>query len=260
MAQNVPELIPVGAQGLQSCAKEAVDEHRGQNLTSDRFDELSMQVAETVIDLVTKKPDACLGLPTGATPLRMYVHLAKLSSSKSVDWSHVRCFALDDYLNADDGETFQSYLEENLYKHLNLTEANKHNPRFVDDYDGLIAACGGLDLTVLGIGTNGHIAFNEPSTPMQSWTHCTWLEQSTRIHNEKFFDDPNEVPKTGVTMGISTILASKRIILMAFGDEKKTIIEKAFQDRVPDSEIPASFLLLHNRVNIFTDFDLELAG
>jgi len=260
MAQNLSDLIPVGAQGGQSCAKEAVSEVKGPKLTSDRFDELSMQVAEAVIALVTKKPNACLGLPTGATPLRMYAHLAKLTRNKSVDWSGVRCFALDDYLNADDDETFQRYLEENLYKHLNLNDANKHNPRFVDDYDALIEQCGGLDLTVLGIGTNGHIAFNEPDTPMQSWTHCTWLAQSTRIHNEKFFDDPNEVPKTGVTMGISTILSSKRIILMAFGDEKKTIIEKAFHDREPDSDIPASFLLLHDRVNIFTDFDLEFAG
>lgn len=258
MAQNVPDLIPISAQGLQSCAKEAVSEEKGQKLSSDRFDELSMQVAEAVIALVTKKPNACLGLPTGATPLRMYVHLSKLSRSKGVDWSQVRCFALDDYLNADDDETFQSYLEENLYKHLNLVESNKYNPRFVDNYDNLIAECGGLDLTVLGIGTNGHIAFNEPSTPMQSWTHCTWLAETTRIHNEKFFDDPTEVPKTGVTMGISTILASRRIILMAFGPEKKTIIEKAFHDREPDPDIPASFLLLHDRVNIFTDFDLEL--
>jgi glucosamine-6-phosphate deaminase len=227
---------------------------------SDKFEELSMQVAEAIIELVTKKPDACLGLPTGNTPVRMYGHLARLSKAGDVDWSKVKCFALDDYLNADDDETFQRYLEEKLYNHINISEGNKHNPRFVDDYDSLIAQCGGLDLTVLGIGTNGHIAFNEPDTPMFSWTHCTWLAQSTRVHNEKFFQDLDEVPKVGVTMGISTILGSKRIILMAFGEEKKPIIEKAFGENDPHPDVPASFLLLHKRVNIFTDFDLELAG
>ena len=213
-------------------------------------------MAEQVAHLVETKPNASIGFPTGRTPTRMYELLVGISKDRRLDWQNTHCFALDDYLDADEQHSFQSYLESNLYAHLRIPNSNKHNPRFTDDYDRLIASCGGLDLILLGVGTNGHIAFNEPSTPKNSWTHCIWLTQSTRTHNQEFFENKSKVPEKAVTMGVSTILGAREIILMAFGEDKREIVEQAFDD-VVDPKIPASFLLLHQKVSLYTDFELS---
>jgi glucosamine-6-phosphate deaminase len=124
----------------------------------------------------------------------------------------------------------------------------------VDDYDGLIASEGGLDLTLLGIGTNGHIAFNEPGTPLNSWTHSILLTESTRKANQSYFDESTSVPYRAVTMGIQTILSSKKLILIVSGEKKRAILERALLGEV-DRNIPASYLSLHPHVTVLTDFD-----
>ncbi|MBX9696201.1 MAG: 6-phosphogluconolactonase [Cyanobacteria bacterium] len=218
-------------------------------------EEQSRRVAQSISDLVVRKPNACIGFPTGRTPTLMYHYLVEFTKQRKIDWSKVQCLALDDYLDTDEKYSFQTYLSTNLYEPLKIPADNRHNPRFIDDYDALINQLGGLDLTLLGVGTNGHIAFNEPTTPRWSWTHCAWLAQSTRQAAKSTFGTLEQVPERGVTIGISTILASRRIILMAFGEEKRNILNQAFTN-VASSNIPVSYLLLHKDVSLFTDLEL----
>ncbi len=237
------------------CLKEIgrLDGNDGRKVT-DLYQALSLEMAEAIIKQLREKPQSNFGLPTGASPLGCYKLLSQWSLEKKIDWSQARCFALDDYLDADEEETFQFYLDKKLYQFTNLPPENKFNPRLHYDYDALIVKMGGLDLTVLGLGTNGHIAFNEPGTPGASWTHCTWLADTTRKANQTYFGPGEEVPRRAVTMGIETILASQRIILLASGEKKQAILERALLGPV-DVQVPASFLSLHAHVTVLSDFD-----
>ncbi|HEY9715036.1 MAG TPA: 6-phosphogluconolactonase, partial [Chroococcales cyanobacterium] len=219
-----------------------------------RYDILSQQLAETVAEQLKNKPESCLGLPTGRSPQGCYKLLGQWSQAGKVDWSRASCFALDDYMEADESISFQTFLETHLYKFTNLTAGQKHNPRDVDDYDSLIEQHGGLDLTLLGLGTNGHIAFNEPHTPLESFTHCIWLTESTRTANKSYFPENVTIPHRAISMGIRTILNSKRIILVVSGKNKKQALEKSLCG-TPAPAVPASFLCLHPNLTVIKDFE-----
>ena len=219
---------------------------------SDRKNEISAIAAGKIAAQIRAKPDSNLGLPTGRTPVLMYQHLVELTRKEGLDWSKVNCFALDEYLDEPLELSFQTYLEKNLYEGIGLPKALQHNPTLCDNYDELINEHGGLDLSVLGIGGNGHIAFNEPGTPFLSFTQCIWLAYSSREILAASFGSLERTPSRAVTMGISTILASKAIIMLAFGQDKKDVVERAFANGV-DPEIPASYLALHTNVTVLTD-------
>jgi len=223
--------------------------------TVDKYQVLSEEIATAVAAQLALKPDSCLGLPTGNSPLGCYHLLARWSQEGKVDWSQARCFALDDYLESDEQISFQHFLQTNLYQFTNLKSENTFNPRQVDNYDHLIEQIGGLDLTLLGIGENGHIAFNEPGTPLDSWTHSIWLTESTRAANQSYFSKATSIPRKAVTMGIRTILASKKLILIVSGQKKREIMERALLGQVCP-EIPASYLSLHPHVTVLSDFEL----
>ncbi|CAN5402942.1 glucosamine-6-phosphate deaminase [soil metagenome] len=234
-------------------------------LQSPSYEQLSLRVAHAIVDQIRTKPKCCLGLPTGHTPLLTYQILSNWSSGQgnyadsdapAIDWSQVLCFALDDYYNVDEKHTFQAFLEKHLYSHTNLPLDNRLNPIASEDYDQLIESCGGLDLTVLGIGGNGHIAFNEPGTMALSYTHCIWLAESTRLANQDAFGSLEETPITGITMGLQTILGSARIILMANSEAKRGIVERAFSGQVT-LDVPASLLQTHSNADVWTDFGYE---
>lgn len=219
----------------------------------ESYESLSRSVAEIVKDLIRTKPDACLGLPTGRTPLITYEYLSEASAKGELDWSRTRCFGLDEYVDAAEKHSFRRFLSENLYKSTNVCRENLFNPLFCDDYDHEIARAGGLDLCILGLGRNGHIAFNEPGTPLKSWTHSVVLSESTRQANAEFFVG-GTIPTRAVTMGLSTILASRKIILMVAGSAKKEILSRAMRGEV-SSEVPASFLQTHKNVTVLADFE-----
>ena len=220
------------------------------------YQTLSLRVAEAIKEQIQRKPDSVLGLPTGRTPTDVYRLLSRWSKEGELDWSKVRCFGLDEYYDADETESFRKYLEQNLYRNINVPAEARFNPLFADNYDKLIADTGGLDLTILGIGKNGHIAFNEPGTAVNSFTHCVYLTESTRQANAEFFKRKESIPHKAVTMGIQTILSSRKIILMASGKQKKTILEQALSGPISET-LPASFLQLHKNVLVMTDFDFE---
>ncbi|MBX9568358.1 MAG: glucosamine-6-phosphate deaminase [Candidatus Obscuribacterales bacterium] len=219
---------------------------------AEAYREFSKIVAAVVADLIKEKPNAALGLPTGRTPTVLYEYLAE-HSRNGLDWSNVRCFGLDEYVDANEQHSFRRFLEEHVYQHANVNKKNLFNPLLIDNYDLAIAEQGGLDLAILGLGRNGHIAFNEPGTPMQSWTHSVWLSESTQHANAEFFDG-GRIPTRAVTMGISTLLAAKRLILMVTGTQKKEILERAMRGPIT-SEVPASFLQTHDNLMVLADFD-----
>lgn len=221
---------------------------------SNLYDAMSLNVAEEIARQLKLKPNSLFGMPTGKSPVGVYQILSQLSQDGMLDWSKAHCFALDDYLNVDEKHSFHHFLEENLYKNTNLPQSHKHSPIYQDDYDRLIRELGGLDLCVLGLGTNGHIAFNEPGTPASSWTHCHFLTESTKQANAPAFGGSDKVPTTAITIGIETILESKAIILIASGERKKNVLEKALSGQITP-EIPASYLALHPHVRVFRDFE-----
>lgn len=221
---------------------------------STPYDELSLKLAELVAEQIKSQPASNLALPTGRTPLGAYqVLVRQAQAGQSLDWSKINCFALDEYVDSHEKDSYKYFLEQQLFQYTNLPKTSRHFPDSVDDYDGLIASLGGLDLTVLGIGKNGHIAFNEPGTELDSYTHSIWLTECTRKANQDLFASADQVPTRAVTVGIRTILASRHIILVASGEGKRAIVEKALHGPVTP-QVPASFLKLHPHVTVLTDF------
>lgn len=220
--------------------------------TYEPYATLSLRVAEVVREQIRRKPDSRLGLPTGRTPTDTYKVLSQWTREGAINWERAKAFGLDEYYDVEETVSFRRYLETNLYSNINLPAQSQFNPLQFDDYDGLIAREGGLDLTILGIGQNGHIAFNEPGTPLLSWTHSIWLTESTLKANAEFFK--GRPPANAVTMGIQTILASRKIVLMASGKNKKDILQKALHGPVT-ADVPASFLQLHKDLVVMTDFE-----
>lgn len=226
---------------------------------SDLYEAMSLEVAESIARQLKEKPDSVIALPTGRSPIGCYRILSEWSEEGMLDWSRVNCFQLDEYIDVDPPYSFGTFLSAQLYDHTNLPPENRHSPVDTDDYDSLIERYGGLDLIVLGLGTNGHIAFNEPGTPRQSWTHSLWLTESTRSANAPYFESKEKVPTRAVTMGIKTILGARRIILMASGERKKIVLRRALLDGL-NVEIPGSHLALHPRLKVVADFDMQGGG
>ncbi|PWT98281.1 MAG: glucosamine-6-phosphate deaminase [Candidatus Melainabacteria bacterium] len=218
------------------------------------YDSMSATVALHLSEQIRMKPDSRLALPVGKSISGCYELLARWTQARTdINWQKAKCFALDDYLDVDETHSFQRFLHSKLYEFTNLEARNCFNPRYYENYDQVIAEAGGLDLCVLGIGKNGHIAFNEPGTPAASWTHCVWLSESTLEANKSYFADGAKQPTRAITMGISTILASRKIILVATGQGKKEILKKALEGP-PTDAIPASFLTLHPKLLTVTDY------
>jgi len=218
------------------------------------YEALSRLAASEIAEMLREKPNCNLALPTGNSPLGCYELLSEWSQSGDLSWRDSRCFALDDYIDADEERSFSAFLESKLYRFTDLPKDSQFNPRFGDNYDDLIAQHGGLDCILLGIGRNGHIAFNEPPTPRSSWTHCVWLSESTKEANHKYFEGAIATPTRAITMGISTILNSRRIILIASGKEKRSILEQALTG-TEDASLPASFITSHRNLLVIADFD-----
>jgi glucosamine-6-phosphate deaminase len=246
------------------------------NITSTNgYDDFCLVVAKQIEDQIKKQSNSKLALPAGNSPRGYYRILAQASQYNKIDWRQAASFALDDYLDIDESQSFQTFLENHLYRFTNLPTNARFNPRFYDNYDQHIADQDGIDLCLLGLGANGHIAFNEPPTALNSWTHCVFLSQSTREANKSAFISGNftsiqpsttsgraaynsldSVPRRAVTMGIQTILSSKRIILAVSGAHKKDILKSALYE-APLPTCPASYLTTHPNLMIITDFPFE---
>ena len=212
------------------------------------YKELSSIVANIVKRQLKKQPLSKLALPTGDTPLGMYDELVK----RELDWKHVITFNLDAYLmNINRPESYQSYMRKNLFDRTNIYPDHCHFPfRPFSVFEDKIAGNMGIDLCILGIGTNGHIAFNEPGTSFLSRTRVVNLSEQTIQDNSRFFGSVDDTPKQAITMGLGTIMESKKIVLIANGDHKLNILNVAMNGEVTE-DVPASILQNHDNVEVF---------
>ena len=212
------------------------------------YSELSLTVANIIKRQLKKHPLSKLGLPTGDTPLGMYSELVK----KELDWSHAITFNLDVYLmNIDHPQSYQMYMRGNLFDRTNIYPDHTHFPfRPTSAFEDKITESMGIDLCILGIGSNGHIAFNEPGSSFKSRTRVVDLSLQTLQDNSRFFDSTEDVPKQAITMGLGTIMESKKIILMVNGKHKLTILNVAMNGKVTET-VPASILQKHDNVEVY---------
>jgi glucosamine-6-phosphate deaminase len=224
-------------------------------------EELSKVAAQYFIDVINKKDNPILGLATGSSPLGMYKELINAYNNKEVDFKNVVTFNLDEYVGIDQNheQSYFKFMRENLFNNININLENTHIPSGMkkieeacDEYNELLSK-NVIDIQILGIGSNGHIAFNEPGTPFTSVTHCIDLQEKTIRDNARFFDgDINLVPKKSITMGLSNIVSAKQIILIATGENKAEAIKKLLVGDV-NEDMPASILQNHDNVVVLVD-------
>jgi glucosamine-6-phosphate deaminase len=222
------------------------------------YDALSDRAAEILLSAIRRDPRIVLGLPTGRTPIRMYERVVAACSREYHCFRDVVTFNLDEYvgIERDHSGSYFTFMKRNLFDFIDIEKANAHIPNGVaadlgqecSRYEQAIADAGGLGLTFLGLGSNGHIAFNEPGTPFDSRTRVVTLTESTRTANASFFPE-GDVPSQAITMGIATILESKAIVLLASGSNKKALIERLGAGEVSE-DFPASALWRHPDVTV----------
>ena len=215
-------------------------------------------IAREIADLIQIRSKSgkstVLGLATGSTPLPLYAELIRLHREAGVSFRSVITFNLDEYagLGPTHPQSYRFFMEENLFRHLDIPAANIHIPdglaqdpaKICADYEAAIRAAGGIDLQILGIGRTGHIGFNEPPSAADSRTRWVHLDEVTRRDNSVFFGDLAQVPHGALTMGVATILQARRIELIAFGEAKAEIVRRAMKDE-PSPNCPATWLQQH---------------
>ncbi len=228
-------------------------------------DTASTRAAKLIARLVNEKPDAVIGLATGSTPLKLYKELIRIHDAGELDFSQVTTFNLDEYIGLpkDHPQSYHTFMWDNFFSHINIAPENAHLPDGLAAdvptccaaYEAAIVAAGGIDLQVLGIGSNGHIGFNEPTSSFASRTRIKTLAQHTVKDNARFFDgDESRVPHHCLTMGIGTIMDARCVLLLAFGESKAVAIADAVEGPVA-SMAPASILQHHANAKFFLDDD-----
>ena len=205
------------------------------------YEKLSKYVANIVEEQLKENRISRFILPTGSTPLGLYKELV----SRELDWGAVMTYNLDVYImNPDHPQSYQTFMRKNLFDKINIHPSNCQYPdRNTQSYEQRLKGIP-ADLCILGIGTNGHIAFNEPGSSFDSRTRVVVLDEQTIKDNSRFFDSIEDVPTQAITMGLGTIMDSKRIVLIAQGKKKKDILDKAMNGKVT-KDIPASILQTH---------------
>ena len=227
----------------------------------DSAENIAAMAAQQYVSLLKRKPNAILGGATGSTPLGLYAELVRLNKEGKISFKDASSFNLDEYVGLDGthDQSYRYFMDHNLFDHIDIDKARTRVPSGIDTsdpaaYDKEIAAAGGVDLQLLGIGNNGHIGFNEPGTPFGSLTHIVELTESTREANKRFFASLDEVPTHAVTMGVKTVMQARSIILMAIGPAKAPIMKEMLQGPVTE-KVPASVLQLHPDVTVYMDYE-----
>ncbi|MFY0744149.1 glucosamine-6-phosphate deaminase [Solibacillus silvestris] len=227
------------------------------------YDELSKIAATIFIDQLKKDSLTVFGMATGGTPEGFYKKLVAAYKAGEISFKQAKSFNLDEYIgiNPANEASYHYYMDYNLFNHIDMKRENIYLPagnksnleKAAAEYDALINAAGNIDIQLLGIGVNGHIGFNEPGTPFDLGTNIVELAQSTREANQVYFDSIDDVPTHAITMGIKTILSSKKIVLLISGASKQEAFER-LRSGVVTEDFPASALHNHPDVTvIYTD-------
>jgi glucosamine-6-phosphate deaminase len=226
------------------------------------YEEMSSVAASMVSGQVMLKPESVLGLATGDTPLGMYQNLINMYEQGTIDFSEVTTFNLDEYygIPKTNHQSYYYYMMENFFQHININKENINIPNGMAEdiekecknYENKIKKINGIDLQILGIGVNGHIGFNEPDVNFEAETHLVMLDEKTIQSNARFFESIEEVPTKAISMGIKTIISSRKIVLLANGRGKAEAVEQMVKGKI-SPEMPASILQLHKDVTVIVD-------
>lgn len=227
------------------------------------YQEVSRKAADIIIELMKENQEAKLGLATGSSPLGLYQNLIKAYQNNEITFKHITTFNLDEYVGIprEHPQSYFSFMRENLFNHVDINFDQVHIPEndlskidtIAKDYNKLLRK-NRIDLQVLGIGSNGHIGFNEPGTPFTNETFIVTLDERTRKDNSRFFGDINHVPKQAITMGIKNIMQAKHILLIASGKEKSQAVYQMIHGEITP-EFPASILQMHPHCTVIIDED-----
>lgn len=227
------------------------------------YEELSKKTANDFITVIKNKPNAVLGLATGSSPIGVYKELIKSYEKKEISFKDCVSFNLDEYIGLKkeyEDQSYKYFMNYNLFSKIDINKNNTFFPidafstnmnQNFESYDSKIDSYNGLDILILGIGNNGHIGFNEPGSSIDSKTRIIDLTESTIKANSRFFKSENDVPRKSVTMGLSTILKAKKIILVVVGDSKKEALNALMNSKSFDSNWPCTALVNHNNVVVY---------
>jgi len=225
-------------------------------------EEAGSAAADLFEDLIRAKPTCVLGLATGSTPLPLYRELIAREKAGKIDFSHVRSANLDEYkgLAPDHLQSYRRFMQENLFDHISIRPENTivpdglatDIPAMCINYERKIEDWGGIDIQLLGLGHDGHIGFNEPCDHFPIMTHEVQLTEMTRRANQRFFSSFDEVPTAALTMGIGTVMAARKIVIIITGADKADILHKVFYGPVKP-EVPGSILQFHPDVTVICD-------
>lgn len=231
-------------------------------ITAKDYDEMSQKAARYIAAKILLKPDCLLGLATGSTPVGTYQELIRIHQQEGLSFQKVRTVNLDEYygLPASHEQSYHYFMQETLFDHIDICPDNTHVPdgltkdpqAYGREYDELIVALGGIDLQLLGIGSNGHIAFNEPGSYFTAQTRLVDLNTNTIEDNSRFFESKDDVPRQAISMGMKSILDSNRIVILASGAGKAQVIKDMLEGPI-DPMLPASILQLHSNVTLIAD-------
>ena len=226
------------------------------------YDEVSKEAANMVADLIRRKPNCVLGFATGGTPLGLYKELIRMHREEGLDFSKVTTFNLDEYVSLppEHPQSYHYFMWENLFKYVNVDPRYVHIPQgmakdieeFCEWYEERIEYYDGIDLQILGIGANGHIAFNEPGSSLGSRTRIKTLQKETRWDNKRFFESHEQVPNQAITMGVGTIMDSKTLLLLASGKSKADAIKATVEGPIT-ALYPATIVQMHRKAFIICD-------
>lgn len=226
------------------------------------YADMSRKAANIVSAQVIMKPNCVLGLATGSTPIGLYKQLVEWYKKGDLDFSEVMTVNLDEYrgIHPENDQSYYYFMHHHLFDQVNIPAENTNLPNGLaqnpqeecNRYTDLIQSLGGVDLQLLGIGHNGHIGFNEPGESFDKQVHCVHLTQSTIEANKRFFASAEDVPKQAYTMGIKTIMQARKVLIIASGEDKAEIVQKAFFGPITP-QVPASVLQLHNDVTLVAD-------
>jgi len=226
------------------------------------YDKLSQEAAKVVADRLKKKPNLVLGLATGSTPLGLYKELIRMHKYEGLDFSKVTTFNLDEYIGIPPShdQSYHYFMQKNFFDSINIDPRYIHVPQgmakdvtlFCEWYEERILSFGGIDVQILGIGANGHIAFNEPGSSLGSRTRIKTLTPTTREDNKRFFKKDEDVPKYAITMGVGTIMDAKELLLVASGNSKSGAIKLAVEGPLT-AMCPASIIQMHKEAFVIVD-------
>ncbi|MDY4196740.1 MAG: glucosamine-6-phosphate deaminase [Peptoniphilaceae bacterium] len=224
------------------------------------YEEMSRCAADLFTERMSQKKNLILGLATGSTAEGLYAELVQRNQEGRIDFAGVQTFNLDEYegISAENEQSYRYFMNHHLFSKVNINPENTHFPSLDPDgsgkaYDDAIEQAGGIDIQLLGLGRNGHIAFNEPDETLNNYTSRITLTQSTIDANSRFFDSSDEVPRTAISMGVGSIMRARELVILASGADKAEAVSWLLKGTGITTQVPATLTLVHPHVTLIID-------